>query len=433
MHPSGAPDLGFAPSEFAEDASRLRILAGILLVALALRIAWALAIPVVPLSDPIGYDAFARNLAEHGVYGWTPTQPHAYWPPGTSMLYAAVYAIFGTDYAYIVGVNVLLSLLLIVSTARVACRYYGERVAIYATGLLAVWPTLVMYPTIIASELPYLTLTLVALDVWTSKWSGLLARGALTGALIGFAALVRPLALLLPLIYAGCIVLQMRFDPSEVLRQLRFGAIVVAAMACVIAPWTYRNQQLYGEFILISTNGGITLWMGNAPGSDGRFIDLPEDVAGLPDNEVSKILSERAIEYIKQEPLTFISRMPRKLAYLWGNESVGAGWNSLGITQVFGEEAFVWIKRFTQLTWALIFCVTAFGVLYFLRNLGFWAMMASPFVVTTVYHTVVHAVIVSQERYHLSFAAQIAVGFAFGLIAFQHFRKTRRPVTQRDT
>jgi hypothetical protein len=150
-------------------------------------------------------------------------------------------------------------------------------------------------------------------------------------------------------------------------------------------------------------------------------------VYGLPDNEISRILNERAIEYIKDDPLRFLALMPRKLVLLWGNESVGAGWNSVGITEQFGATAYLWIKRFTQLTWAGIFCLALVGVVYFVRTRGLWAMIASPFVVTIVYHSAVHSVLVSQERYHVGLAAQIAVGSAFGLLALHEMHRSSRP------
>ena len=56
----------------------------VLTTALVLRVAWGILVPVVPVADSNAYDVFARVLTEHGVYGWTPGEPSAYWPVGTS-------------------------------------------------------------------------------------------------------------------------------------------------------------------------------------------------------------------------------------------------------------------------------------------------------------------------------------------------------------
>lgn len=63
------------------NVSHLKIAFAIIVVALALRVTWAVLVPVVPLSDGRAYDLLARTLAEHGVYGWSADRPSAYWPP----------------------------------------------------------------------------------------------------------------------------------------------------------------------------------------------------------------------------------------------------------------------------------------------------------------------------------------------------------------
>src|SRR5690349_4892307 len=91
------------------DTKFLRIAAVIMVLAMALRIAWGFTIPVVPLSDSRAYDILARSLAEHGAYSLGRGQLTAYWPPGTSAVYAALYIVFGRDFSFIVASNVILS------------------------------------------------------------------------------------------------------------------------------------------------------------------------------------------------------------------------------------------------------------------------------------------------------------------------------------
>ena len=54
-----------------------------------------------------------------------------------------------------------------------------------------------------------------------------------------------------------------------------------AAIAATIAPWSIRNNAVFGEFVLLSTNGGPNLWMGNNPDSTGFYMPLPSSVDGL--------------------------------------------------------------------------------------------------------------------------------------------------------
>lgn len=394
-------------------------LALVLLVALALRLVWAWLVPVVPVSDSVGYDTFARTLLEHGVFGWTRDEPFAFWPPGTTFLHAAVYGLFGYHYAAIVGMNIILSLILIVSTARLALRLHGERAAIVAAWVLALWPTLVVFTTVLASELPFLVFSVVALDVWTASSRPSLARGLLVGVLLGVAALVRPLALALPVVYAFAMVVQTWAARDLAVRHAVTGVVAALAMGLVIAPWTWRNHQLYGETVLVSTNGGITLWMGNAPGTDGRYLPVPDELSHLSDHEQAQILGARARQYILDDPVGFVVRSVRKLGILYGNESIGALWNSEGIATVWGDAAVVVTKRLTQVTWLLILLVALAGFVALWRQSGVVAALFSPLTVSIAFYSVVHSIMVAQERYHLSFAAQIAIFFGVAVAAWR--------------
>ena len=424
IQPVDAPNSVATPSDTGVD---YRLLASIVAFAVGLRVVWAWLVPVVPVSDSMAYDAFARTLVEHGVFGWNADSPLAFWPPGTTFLHALIFYLFGSGYTGIVVLNILLSAGVIITTYRVADRYHGARIATATTLLIALWPTLVMYPTILASELPFLFFTILALDIWTSPKGGILWRAIGAGLVLGFASLVRPLALLLPFIYTACCIAQQGFTLREVLRQAQILVVVGILMAIVIAPWTWRNYQLFGEPVLISTNGSVTLWMGNAPGTDGRHMELPEDVAHLPENERARVLGDRAREYIREDPAAFVLRSLRKLLLLYNNESTGVGWNHMGIAETFGAGAVTPLKRLTQVTWAGIFLLALLGLVILLRRKGLLQTIYSPIVMTILYYSAVHSVVVSQERYHLGFASQIAILSAIGMVALKDAYRARQP------
>ena len=424
MHSSTDP----AAHSFGQPALMRRLFV-VIGIALLLRIVWAMLIPVVPESDGHVYDLLARNLLNHGVFGWTKDEPFAFWPPGTSLFYAAVYRVAGFDHLNVVVANLALTVGMLVCTARVAARFFGARVALWSVAVLAAWPTLIMLTTMLVSEQLFLFLTMAALDAWTAPRGGPLARGLGAGVLLGAASLVRPFALLLPLVFAASMLLHAGWQREKLLPQLRLVVLSFVAMGCVIAPWTWRNYQLFGEFVLISTNGGVTLWMGNVPGSDGRFVDLPAMVKGMNDYQTNKVLGALAKQYIVDDPAGFVWRSMRKLVLLYINESIGANWNSGGITLAFGAEAVTWFKRFTQVTWVVIFALAAAGTVLLARSQGLWRTLVSPFFVTMAYFSVVHAVVITGERYHLVAATQIAVLGGVALVHWLQRRETRRAAT----
>jgi len=398
----------------------------VIVLALTLRLAWAWWIPVIPVSDGAAYDAFARTLVQHGTFGWTATEPTAFWPPGTTFLHGSLYALFGIRYEPIIALNIALSLGIIWVTARLAARFWNPRVALLSGLILAIWPTLIMYSTILASELPFLFLTLLALDLWTHPRLAPTPKSLLAGLVLGLAALVRPQALLLPLIFAAGLLLTRGFHLPALIGQVRLVVVAGIVMALVVAPWTWRNYQLYGEPVLISTNGGITLWMGNTPGTDGRYMAVPDHYAQLPENERARVLGREARDYILQDPAAFAARAIRKLLILYTNESVGVGWNSPGIRQVFGETWEQRLRRMTQASWALLCLLAAAGVWSSMRRSGLVKTLFSPVTLSILYFTAIHMVVVSQDRYHLAFAGQWAMLAALGiahLLALHRHRK----------
>jgi len=402
-----------------DDSSKLKSpffpLAVLILVAVVIRIVWLSLVPVIPISDSHAYDTFARNLLTYGTYGWTKDQPSAFWPPGTSFLYVAVYKVFGANLIDIAVLNVGLSATLILSVVRVTIRFYGRDAAVFAGLVLALWPTLIAFTTILASELPYVVLTTLALDAWTTPNRQLMLRGCIAGLFLGAAALVRPIALVLPILFGTSIYLSGSLSREWAFAQLRLSVLSLVVMAAVVAPWTWRNLQLYGKAVPVSTNGGITFWMGNSPGTNGGYMDIPARLGGLNDYEQSRILEKEARQFIIDNPGLFVRRTLYKLFQLYSNESIGIVWNARGIEARFSEASVTLLKRVTQTTWLLILLIAFYGAIVRVRLDGLRRAICSPIVSSIGMYSLVHAIVVSQDRYHLAFAAQIAMLAGTGL------------------
>src|SRR5262245_10801092 len=140
-----------------------------LLLAAALRIAWALIVPIAPVSDCHSYDVCAQNLAEFNTFGYEPDKPWAFWPVGTSFAYSLVYRVFDPmkfGYAPVAIFNVLLGTGMVALAMAAAHRWFGRVPALFAGLILAVWPTQVFFTTIIASETLFTALCLAGILAW---------------------------------------------------------------------------------------------------------------------------------------------------------------------------------------------------------------------------------------------------------------------------
>jgi len=408
-------------SVFACDERVLRSKVGIIVIltALLVRIAWSLLIPVIPVSDSIAYDSFARNISAGHGYGWEPGQLSAYWPVGTSAVYAGLYRVFGHTYVPIVILNILVGVLVVALTMLLTRLWFGGKAALIAGGVLAVWPSQIQFSTVLASELLFNLCVLTALYIWMSERVHFVVQVIAFGTIVAAASYLRPTALLLPAILGVSGALRFDLSTKKRLRVLMLGMVSGVVMLVCLVPWGLRNQNLFGQFVLVSTNGGTNFWMGNnSINPAGTYTELP---SGLPENEVDRdrFLKMQALAYIEAKPGMFAVRTVRKLILLHASETIGVAWNHKGLEQQFGSNVLLPLKLISTLFWLMMLGLALSGIAVMWRQLGFWSTAIHPVVLFWVYYASVHSVIVVQDRYHfpsIPFMAALA-GLSLATIA----------------
>jgi 4-amino-4-deoxy-L-arabinose transferase-like glycosyltransferase len=385
----------------------------VLAIAFFLRLGWAILIPVVPVSDSTAYDIFAQTLAVHGVYGWAPDQPSAYWPVGTSAIYAALYAVFGHSYIPVVVLNVALSAGIVGLTMRLGRIFFDDATAILAGGLMAIWPSQVAYVTILASELPFTFLLLLGFATWFSPRLSNSVRAIVGGLAFGAASYFRPIALLLP------VILWLSMIPSwqKLREQLPMLILAMIVLGVSITPWSVRNTRLFGHFVMMSTNGGANFWMGNNRFSDGFYTPEPTLTTGLNEYEQDKVLGGEAMQYIIAEPVAFVLRTIKKAVLLQVGETIAIHWNEGGIKHHFGERALLPLKILTQGFWTGVLLLAFAGLIVMVRERGVTLTLMHPVVLTWIYFTAVHAITVVQDRYHFPYDPFISLLAAIAVLA----------------
>jgi len=383
--------------------------AGILVLALILRTVWGLVIPVVPISDAQAYDILAVNLSQHGIYGFTPNEPSAFWPVGTAAAYGLLYAVFGHNYAAVVIFNIVVGVAIVALTMVVVERWVGEGTAIIAGLMGALWPTLIQFTTIIASELIFaaLVLAVVALVLVREDkgWRRALLIDIACGVFMALAAYVRPIALLFPLMFGFILLIR-----NGAFRQtIAFAAVTALTMAILIAPWTLRNKAVLGTAAIISTNGGVNLWMGNNPNTSGEYQPVPDRLANVSEAERDRQLKDEATTYIKEEPVAFVVRTVVKAVKLYASETIGTHWNEIGIRRSLGDASVLPLKLISQGFWMISIALCLLGIAGALMKSGLRVSESYYSVLIIIaYMTVVYAVIVIQDRYHLPTIPYIA-------------------------
>jgi tetratricopeptide (TPR) repeat protein len=247
-----------------------------------------------------------------------------------------------------------------IGTVSVGLVYLvGARAFDPRTGLLAAllsglyWVTIYFEGDLL---LPVLEVFLDLLAIWLSlrvdeKPSP--GRAALAGAAFGVAALVRPNVLLFCPVMLLWVYLRARrpatalpaasragrLAPKGVAPPIAHGAAPLAflvALVTPIAPVTAYNGLVGGDWVLISSQGGVNFWIGNNPASDGASavvpgtrldwwggyndsIRLAETEAGrkLLPSEVSRHYSSKAWAWIRSQPRAAFLLTLWKLRLFW--------------------------------------------------------------------------------------------------------------------
>ncbi len=156
------------------------------------------------------------------------------------------------------------SALTIIPIYAIAKRTFGNGVAIGSAWIWVFLPTALYYPMLWVWDT-----TLLALVFSLIFWATLAMRGKSGvrpwlgyGALWALGVLINPSILsLLPFLVAW-LVWQLRGAQAAWLRPVTAAMLLFAI--CMI-PWTVRNYRVFGKVIVLRSNFGLELWLGNNP------------------------------------------------------------------------------------------------------------------------------------------------------------------------
>lgn len=399
----------------------------VLAVAVALRCLWAFAVPVHPVSDGFLYEAFAQSLASGRGYAYPAGNLTAYWPVGTSAVYALLIRLFGESYFPLLALNVLLGLAMAALTWQLAARAVGHREAVAASAIVACWPVLIQFTTVLASELLFTTLLLAAVLAFGDSAQRSWRRDALWALLLAASAFVRPTSLALFALMPFAAFIWTR-QGAQLVRTLIIGAVVAAA---VIGPWAWRNQAVFGSPALISTNFGPNLWMGNNSQSQGGYMPLPE--RPVFDNEVDRDRHFRALAFnaIAEDPLRYLRLCLRRLVTTHDRETIGVAWNESALRAMLGASGLTALKLGSTAYWYAVVVLAAAGLWSSVRRgrAGPLRML----LLVSAFLVAMPVLTVAQDRYHLPLNPFLAVLAGIAVIQIVDAWRRRRSASRLTT
>ncbi len=129
---------------------------------------------------------------------------------------------------------------------------------------------------------------------------------------------------------------------------------VLIGFALIITLWVYRNYDCFNKFILLTTNGGITLYIANNPDAHIGYYFPPEGLEYKNRFQESNAWTNEALNYIINNPMTTIERMIKRM-FLFFNPHYG---DQALLTFLFfiGVYRFIKDKAFLQINNLWIIC-----------------------------------------------------------------------------
>lgn len=296
-------------------------------------------------SDAETYHQWARRIAASN--NWWGDELF-FMSPLYAYFLAATYSLFGESLLIVRVLQAAAGAGTAILIYLIGEKFFSRRAGFVAGLLAAVYGPFLLSSVLLLVEtlkVFFLVLTLWLLVVASKKDESRWWVGA--GASLGLAVLCRPTDLLVVPVVAGSVWF---FGPGEKSGRIGRIAAVVGGVLLIIAPVTVRNYAVSGEFVPVTSNGGLNFYLGNNPDAVGLYynvarLDLQNDPDGrvyleretgrpLSHSEVSSIWMSKALDFIAEDPLGFLTLLGRKLLLFFHHKEISqVGYNYLFVGQ----------------------------------------------------------------------------------------------------
>jgi 4-amino-4-deoxy-L-arabinose transferase-like glycosyltransferase len=303
-------------------------------IAVLLRLASALfqgdtVVDMPGVNDQLSYDALARRVLagngfSFGTDWWPATSagaPTAHWSYLYTLYLTAVYSVFGIHPVVArVLQAILVGVLYPLFAWRLGRRLFGTQVGLVSAALISVYIYFIYYAGSLMTEAFYILAVLWALDLTLdigaqpAKRPVSIAQWLRLGLALALAVLLRQLLLLVvPVLGAWLLwTLGLRRWRST----LAGLAVVAFVIGVFIAPWTVRNYQAFGRFVLLNTNAGYAFFWGNHPIQGMNFISIlpdktyheliPQELRSLDEAALDAALMQRGFGFVIEDPVRYV-------------------------------------------------------------------------------------------------------------------------------
>ena len=349
----------------------------IVALAAGIRIAYALASRHSPFfSNPdlasLFYDKWARQIAAGD---WIGTRVFFMGPLYPYFL-AVVYKIAGPGLLTVKIIQGVLGALTAGLTFLLAREIFGKVAGLIAGFIAALYVPFIFYDSsILFPVLATLLNTAMLYFLYRGLLRGAAGNYLAAGLLAGLSAAGNASVLAFGPLAVGFILL---YGKAPLGQKVRKAAMFVIGVAVVVTPITLRNAVLGKDFVPLTSNAGLNLFIGNNERSTGAYVkplelDVYKDPEGegiaeaamgrqLKPSEVSVYWRNRALEYIRANPGDFASNLLRKTFYFWSVYEVPQ------IEHLPFEKRYSWLLRIPSPSFGIVCPLGILGIVLALRK-----------------------------------------------------------------
>ncbi|MGD0765006.1 MAG: glycosyltransferase family 39 protein [Dehalococcoidia bacterium] len=400
------------------------LLSFIVLLAIVLRVAWGLYSEARPARDmdTFWYDSVAQELANgHEVANPEDGAPTAFWPPGYPLVLAGVYKLAGHGVHQGQTLNAVVGALTVLATYGIGRIALGRSPALLGAAILAVFPSQVIYSSLMMSDVLFTFFFVVAIGVvvlYQARPDRPKVLVLVAGLACGAAALVRGEGMGLPLVLGAWIAIAARTNWRQAIGSI---LLLLVGSVLVVAPWTVRNVVRLHAFVPVSTNAGWDAVIGHNEFADGGWMDPGNyflRYAQLPDPqkevEVYKAGLRMASSYARTHIGDEARLTVRKVKNLWMGDADAIGYQEMGQQKPFlSQGQRFWLTELTNDFYFVILLWAIPGLVLMSRRHGVWLSMV---VLLAVYWTGFHVLTFGENRFHYPLAPILSLTAAAGII-----------------
>lgn len=397
---------------------RNKVILFLFLMALFIRLIYIFLGDQFPLmNDDLQYNIIAKNILDGNGFSYDSTEPTAARGPVYPLFLAATYFVFGYDYNVVRILQSIIGAITCLFIYLIAKKLYNHIIGFYASVTVSIYPSLIGYSGLLYSE----TLAAFLLSISILFYLLLIEKKSfiffiITGIFLGLLILCYPKFMLLPIILGFSIYFYNSFQKNFA----KYYLVLIGGVVFMIAPWTLRNFDKFGEFIPVTTGTGTTLWYSTLPEDETewrfdrepllsefkKFFHDPQN-----DNEINefffsvktdKVFKQKATSNIINNPLLFIKLSIKRFFRQWLASNGNSFYILSGATNDYllsKNYSIFLIKVFLFFLQVYVIVFACIGILvdYASNKKNIF----SPIFLTILYSTIINSIFMTQPRYQI--------------------------------